>query len=406
MQRRHFLRRAAATTTSLATPLATAAATTTLSTRLFAGQPSQPRFLLVFLRGGYDAANLLVPLRSNFYREARPTLAIAPPSSDLNTALPLDADWGLHPALRDSLYPLFKNRELAFVPFAGSDDSSRSHFETQDSLEMGQPSGPGRDYRSGFLNRLCATLHGVDAMAFTEQLPLVLQGKLAVPNTALRNLAKPSVDARQSALIAAMYQGSSLGASVAEGFEVRSALSRELATEMEQAGRQAISAKGFELEAIRIAHLMQERYRLGFVDVGGWDTHVGEGGARGYLANRFDELGRGLASFAQALGPAWRDTVVVVLSEFGRTFRQNGNGGTDHGHGSVYWVLGGSLRGGRVLGEQVAVERATLFQDRDYPVLNDYRALLGGLFARLYGLGPAQSAQVFAGVAPRDMGLL
>ena len=175
---------------------------------------------------------------------------------------------------------------------------------------------------------------------------------------------------------------------------------------MEQAGRQAISAKGFELEAIRIAHLMQERYRLGFVDVGGWDTHVGQGGAQGYLANRFDELGRGLASFAQALGPAWRDTVVVVLSEFGRTFRQNGNGGTDHGHGSVYWVLGGGLRGGRVLGEQVAVERATLFQDRDYPVLNDYRALLGGLFARLYGLSRAQSAQVFAGVAPRDTGLL
>ena len=228
----------------------------------------------------------------------------------------------------------------------------------------------------------------------------------AILPIALRNLAKPSVDARQSALIAAMYQGSSLGTSVAEGFELRNALGRELATEMEQAGRQAISAKGFELEAIRIAHLMQERYRLGFVDVGGWDTHVGQGGAQGYLANRFDELGRGLASFAQALGPAWRDTVVVVLSEFGRTFRQNGNGGTDHGHGSVYWVLGGGLRGGRVLGEQVAVERATLFQDRDYPVLNDYRALLGGLFARLYGLSPAQSAQVFAGVAPRDMGLL
>jgi uncharacterized protein (DUF1501 family) len=151
---------------------------------------------------------------------------------------------------------------------------------------------------------------------------------------------------------------------------------------------------------------MQGEYRLGFVDVGGWDTHVGEGGAAGYLATRLDELGRGLGAFAQAMGAAWRDTVVVVISEFGRTFRENGNRGTDHGHGTVYWVLGGDVRGGRVAGEQLRVSRDTLFQDRDYPVLNEYRAVLGGLFARLYGLDAAEISKIFPEAKPRDLALL
>jgi uncharacterized protein (DUF1501 family) len=183
-------------------------------------------------------------------------------------------------------------------------------------------------------------------------------------------------------------------------------VARELAAEMETASRNAISTKGFELQARRIAKLMRDKYALGFVDVGGWDTHVGEGGATGYLAGHLDELGRGLAAFADELGPQWRNTTVVVLSEFGRTFRENGNRGTDHGHGSVYWVLGGGLRGGRVGGQQVPIDAGTLFQNRDFPVLNEYRRLLGGLFARLYGLNAAQLDQVFHGVEPLDLALL
>jgi uncharacterized protein (DUF1501 family) len=117
-------------------------------------------------------------------------------------------------------------------------------------------------------------------------------------------------------------------------------------------------------------------------------------------------LGRGLAALPQELGPAWRDTTVVVMSEFGRTFRQNGNRGTDHGHGSVMWVMGGAVRGARVAGEQVPVQKSSLLQDRDFPVLNEYRAVLGGLFARQFGLGTAQLAQVFPGARPRDLALL
>ena len=150
---------------------------------------------------------------------------------------------------------------------------------------------------------------------------------------------------------------------------------------------------------------MRERYHLGFIDVGGWDTHVGQGAGAGYLANRLAELGKGLAAYADEMGPSWSDATVVVVSEFGRTFKENGNRGTDHGHGSVYWVLGGGVRGGRVVGEQVPVNAPSLFQNRDYQVLNEYRAVLGGLFARLYGLSGAQVQRVFAGVATQDLGL-
>jgi uncharacterized protein (DUF1501 family) len=203
-----------------------------------------------------------------------------------------------------------------------------------------------------------------------------------------------------------MYRGNRLEPAVASGFEVRAELAQALAQEMSAAGRNAVSTTGFELQAERMAHLMRDSYRLGFVDVGGWDTHVNQGGAQGALATNLTGLGRGLAVFAQTLGSEWDNTVVVVLSEFGRTFRENGNRGTDHGHGSVYFVLGGRIAGGRIAGEQQAVTAATLFQNRDYPVLNDYRAVLGGLFRTLWSLDGAACQRIFPQVVPRDLALV
>ena len=390
MQRRRFL----------------ASSLTLGSARLLAAPAATPRLLFVFLRGGYDAASLLVPVSSDFYYSVRPDIALARPSADLASALALNADWGLHPALRSSLYPLYQSGELAFIPFAGTHDASRSHFETQDSIELGQPLNGRRDFGSGFLNRLANVVSGSAPMAFTDQLPSIFHGPARVANTALRTWAKPALDPRQSDIIAAMYQGTHWSEPVQQGFAVRNQVMREMAAEMDAASRNAISAKGFELEVRRIGKLMKDSYRLCFVDVGGWDTHVAQGAATGYLASRLDELGRGLAALPQEMGAAWKDTTVVVMSEFGRTLRQNGNRGTDHGHGSVMWVMGGSVRGGRVVGEQQAVQRSTLFQDRDLPVLNEYRAVLGGLFQRQFGLGAAQLAQVFPGAVPRDLGLL
>jgi len=376
---------------------------------------SDARLLLVFLRGGYDCASLLVPTASDYYYETRPNIAIARPGSGEGSALPLTTDWGLHPALAGSLQPLYASKQLAFVPFSGTEDLTRSHFDTQDSIELGQPVGGRRDYRSGFLNRLASELGAqprwhdhLSPLAFTDTLPLVLRGSYDVPNTALAaaGAAKPGIDARQADLIASMYQGTPLAGPVAEGFQTRDEVARTMQGEMDAASRNALSTKGFEGTARRMARLMQTRYNLGFVDVGGWDTHVGQGNATGALANRFEELGRGLAAFADEMGPAWGRTTVVVLSEFGRTFRENGNRGTDHGHGSVMWVLGGGIGGGRIAGEQQALTASTLFQNRDYPVLNNYRSVLGGLFGRMYGLNGAALARVFPKAKPMDLRLV
>ncbi|MBV8503449.1 MAG: DUF1501 domain-containing protein [Paucibacter sp.] len=404
MHRRQILQ------TLAATPLALS------STRLWAADApasaGTPRFLLVFLRGAYDAANLLVPYSNPFYYEARPNIAVPAPGKAAQAATALDDTWALAPAVATSLGPLWDKGQLSFVPFAGCADTSRSHFETQDRIELGQADGGTRDFRSGFMNRLAAALGGnakpsrLEAMAFTDQVPLTLRGPLPVANQALRDLGKPGISASQAQAIEHMYADTRFAAMVSGGFEVRDEVTREMAGEMEAASRNAIGTKGFALEARRVARLMRERVTLGFIDVGGWDTHVGQGGASGALAGKLTELSQGLATFADEMGPQWSNTTVVVLSEFGRTFRENGNRGTDHGHGSAYWVLGGGLRGARIAGEQITLAPGTLFQNRDWPVLNDYRALLGGLFARQWGLSTAQLDAVFPGARARDLGLL
>ena len=380
------------------------------SGRLYAAPTTGPRFLLVFLRGGYDAANLLIPYSSSFYYESRPNIAIARPDPASNTgALALNGDWALAPALRDTIGAMYLQRQVAFVPFAGTDDLSRSHFETQDSIELGQPLGGSRDYRSGFLGRLAETLSGsaggAAPIAFTDALPLAFEGSTTVPNLSLKNVGKSPFDERQARILNDMYAGHHLESAVSNGLELRHEVAQQMAVDMNAASRDAVNTKGFELEAERMGVLMRDKYRIGFVDVGGWDTHVGEGGAQGKLATNLTSLGQGLQAFARSLGAEWKNTVVVVLSEFGRTFRENGNRGTDHGHGTVYWVLGGAINGGTIAGEQQAVNRRTLFQDRDYPVLNDYRAVLGGLFCSLWGLSGDQSAKVFAGTSPIDLKL-
>ena len=396
MKRRHFLQ------------LAAALPALTTAGRVFAAPPSSPRFLLVFLRGGYDCANMLVPYSSDFYYQSRPNIAVPrpDPKSD-GGALALDADWALAPALRGSIGELYASKQVAFVPFAGTDDLSRSHFETQDNIERGEPAQTRGDFNSGFMARLSSTLSDkAPPIAFTDALPLTFRGASDIPNISLKSVGKPAFDERQAAILTSMYEGHRLQAAVNDGLELRAHVAKEFETEMKEANRGAVSAKGFAIEAQRIAKLMRDQYRLGFVDIGGWDTHVNEGGAQGQLANNLANLGDGLKAFAQELGSEWKNTVVVVVSEFGRTFRENGNRGTDHGHGSVYWVLGGGIDGGRIAGEQVKVQQSSLLQNRDYPVLNNYRSLLAGMYVRLWGLSPAQLAKVFPDTQTSDLKLV
>jgi uncharacterized protein (DUF1501 family) len=382
---------------------------------------SDTRLLIVFLRGGYDAANVVIPVASSFYYESRPTLAIArPDDGNPDAAVPLAdagraAEWGLHPALKDSVYPLWQQGQAAFVPFAGTNDMSRSHFETQDSVEEGLPGEAHGARSSGFLNRLASVLGSAGApVSFTDGIPAAMSGGVVIPNVSLKGNVRTPFNDRQAALLAGMYAGTPFEPLVNEGFELRKTVAEQAAmmrsgatnAEMQAANRNAISARGFEVEAQRMAGLMRDRFNVGFIDVGGWDTHVNQGAAQGQLSNLLGNLGSGLAAFARQMGPAWAKTVVVVISEFGRTFRENGTRGTDHGHGTAYWVLGGSVHGGRIAGEQVAVDRRSLNQDRDWPVLTEYRAMLGALFARMYGLNPAQIGSIFPGATPRDLDLV
>lgn len=378
--------------------------------RAYAAPAMSGRLLVVFLRGAYDALNVVIPTGADFYYEARPTIGLGKPDPvNPQAPLALDSDWSLHPALKNSILPFWRKKQIAFVPFAGTSDVSRSHFETQDTIEMGQPVGARRDYTSGFMARLAnVSARQRSSIAFTDQLPLCFRGGThPIPNLSLANVGKP-VNPRQAQLIESMYQNhASLAQSVGEGFQVRDTAFQTLDEEMRASGRGAVTSKGFQLAARRIGILMQSHYNLAFVDVGGWDTHVNQGGLTGALANRIGDFGQGLVAFADAIGPdAWRTTTVVVVSEFGRTFRENGSKGTDHGHGSIYWVLGGGVMGGRMAGEQIALSPRTLNDGRDLPVLTDYRGLIGGIAMRQFGLNADQVGRVFPDAKSVELRLL
>ena len=313
--------------------------------------------------------------------------------------------------MKDSLLPLYKNKQAVLIPFSGSDDLSRSHFLAQDLMELGQGGRGALDYSSGYLNRLVEALSGGgsnSAASFTNNLTPVFKGAAPVPNISLRGNVKNNLPSRQSEMIASLYEGTKLSGLATAGMETRKIVSDALMNEMAESSRGAGAAIAFETQARAIAKLMREKpaYSIGFVDVGGWDTHVDQGSVQGALAASLTGLAGGLSVFAQEMGGLWRATVVVVMSEFGRTFRENGNRGTDHGHGNTLWVLGGGISGGHIAGRQEAVSEANLFQNRDYQTLNDYRSVLAYLFARMYGIGGTALERVLPGAKADDYGFI
>ena len=377
---------------------------------------SAPRLLVVLLRGAYDSSSLLVPHGFPFYYTARPNIAIAKPDpTNPNAALDIGQGYGLHPAVAPSLYTLFQARQATLVPFCGSQDLSRSHFQSQDVIELGQNPNDkgGLNYTSGFLNRLAAVLQqggrNISGMSFTANITPIFKGDKEIPNINLQRQTNGTTDTRQIQMLESLYQGQRMSDYVREGIQTRQQVSAVLEKEMKDAPRGAAKANGFEKEARSIAALMRDNpaYSIGFVDVGGWDTHVNQGAATGTLATNLGNLGSGLSGFAEEMGAeAWRNTVVVVMSEFGRTFHENGNRGTDHGHASTMWIAGGGISGGKLAGEQTDLRQNTLFQNRDLPLLNDYRSVLSHVLSRMYGLNAAQLNTVFPGGSIKEYGIL
>jgi uncharacterized protein (DUF1501 family) len=378
-----------------------------------AGAAEGKRLVLVMLRGAVDGLNIVIPYAEDAYYAGRPTIAIARPGTP-DGALALDAHFALHPALA-SLMPLWQQNQLAFVHAAGSPDPTRSHFDAQIYIENGTP---GRRASDGWMNRLLAALPGphtpTEALAVGPVMPKILEGRMRASNLRLgvgagRHLGIDRPGAARA--FDRIYAGDDpISREYREARDARGELMASLANEPEMAERGAPAADRFPAAAGRLAGLMRAdpRIRLVFLDLGGWDTHVDQGGHEGRLANRLRPLGEGLAALSRGLGPAWQDTVVVVVSEFGRTARENGNRGTDHGHGNAMWVLGGAVQGGRVYGDWPGLDAGTLYEGRDLAVTTDYRDVFAAVLQRHLRLADSALDQVFPQrPAPRrDLGSL
>jgi uncharacterized protein (DUF1501 family) len=404
VKRRDFLALSAGATLALAARPAWAAA-----------EDGPRRLVVVMLRGAIDGLNVVIPYRETAYYEARPRIAIAKPGAP-DGALALDGNFALHPALA-ALLPLWREGQLAFVHAAGSPDPTRSHFDAQLFLENGTPGH--RTTPDGWMNRLLAALPGAhvpaEALAIGPTVPQILRGRLAIANFGLG----PAVARRLAIDFPAvarvfdrLYAGSGAQSQAYhEGRIARAELVSDLAAEPpgsdDSAPPGTPGAYGFPAAAQRLARVLarDHRVRLAFTSLVGWDTHIDQGSVTGQLAARLHPLGNGLAALARGLGRDWADTVVVVISEFGRTVHENGGAGTDHGHGNAIWVMGGRVKGGRVYGAWPGLGTAQLYQGRDLAVTTDYRDVLATVIARHLRLPDRALDTIFPGLpaAPPEL---
>lgn len=400
--RRRTLLKSAAALTAIASPLRVLAQD---------GGAARPRLVVVMLRGAVDGLSVVAPYAESDYYRLRGSIAIARPGEDKGL-LDLDGHFGLHPALAP-LLPLWQQKRLAFVHASGSPDPTRSHFDAQDYMETGTPGI--KSTSDGWMNRLLAQLGGGDAVleaiALGPTLPRILSGPQKVANVpsgrdAGKQMAldKPEVSQAYDRMYA---QAGALGEAYREGRRSREQVLADLnsdavSPEAQAADNGAPPPDGYALEASQLATLIRRNpgMRLAFSQLGGWDTHVNQGGAEGALANRLRQLGDGLATLARQLGDELDRTLIVVMSEFGRTARQNGTNGTDHGHGNVMWLIGGRAAGGRVHGDWPGFAESSLHEGRDLAVTTDFRSVLATACARHLRLSDRQLAAVFP-KAPR-----
>jgi uncharacterized protein (DUF1501 family) len=398
MYRRYFLQHAS---------LGSAAAFVALGThgwalRTEAANRHSKRLVVVFLRGAVDGLNVVVPYQEAAYYQARPRIAIPQPGK-AEGALNLDGNFGLHPALA-SLLPLWHNESLAFVHACGSSDAMRSHFDAQDYMETGTP-GTKRT-RDGWMNRLLTVLPKPStprAVSIGPVTPRILTGWAAVMNLPSGNRPTRSLPLDRPEVASAfdrLYTGDDpLSQSFREGQQSRQELKQALDTEMQMANRGAALPNAAARDLQRLARLMvnDSRVQLGFMAIGGWDTHVNQGSSQGQLATRLRFLGDGLALFAQELGPLYKDTITLVMSEFGRTVQENGNGGTDHGHGNVVWAMGEAVKGRQIYGKWPGLSSSQRYEGRDLAVTTDFRAVIATILVNHLHLNSSQVSQVLPG---------
>jgi uncharacterized protein (DUF1501 family) len=364
-------------------------------------QNSQRRLVVIFQRGAADGLNIVVPHAEAAYYTMRPNIAI--PQKDV---IELDGFFGLHPSLAP-LKPLWDAKQLAIVHAAGSPDSTRSHFDAQDYMESGTPGLKSTD--DGWLNRALAESAKPQpspfrAVALGGQLPRTLAGvapALAVGNVNDFNVAPRNPQSQPlSNTFEAMYAGSVdavLHGTAQETFDAVKALKSADPAKYRPAQGVNYPKNRFADSLKQTAQLMKADLgvQVAFTEIGGWDHHVAEGSSQGQLSNLLKEFGGSLAAFMQDLGPIAEQTVVITMSEFGRTVRENGTRGTDHGHANAMFVLGGAVRGGRVYGRWPGLEENQLYEQRDLALTTDFRTVVGEAVS--HQLGIAHLGHVFPG---------
>jgi uncharacterized protein (DUF1501 family) len=356
-----------------------------LSRAAWAGASGSNRkkiLVAIFQRGAVDGLNMVVPFGEKRYYELRPTLGIA-----ANSAIDLDGFFGLHPALAP-LKPLWGAKSLAFIHASGSPDTTRSHFDAQDYMESGTPGNKGTN--DGWLNRAMLTEPGkptpLRAVSLGPSLPRSMRGKS--PAVAVNTIADFRVrDAMASSALESMYDHSSdtvLHGTGRETFEAVKIL-KSIQEQNTPPSNGATYPRGrFGQSMQQIARLIKADVgvEVAFADSGGWDTHFNE---NPQLTNLLTEFGQALAAFHQDLGDRMSDVALITMSEFGRTAKENGTRGTDHGHANVMFAMGGGVRGGIALGKWPGLEAEQLYEGRDLAVTTDFRDVLGELVSKHLG---------------------
>lgn len=362
--------------------------------------------IAIFQRGAVDGLNMVVPFGESNYYALRSSIAIPKPAANnAEAALDLDGFFGLHPSM-SSLKPFWDSRRLAIIHASGSPDNTRSHFDAQDYMESATPGV--KSTRDGWLNRYLQSKQDKEqtsfrAVSMTRTMPRVLMGN--APAVAMANLSDFSIRAGRASEniqgnFEAIYAGKSndmLAGKGRETFEAVNYLKKANPAQYKPENGAQYPRTAFGNSLLQIAQLIKAGVGLeiAFTDMGGWDTHVNQGNSRGQLANLLTQFSAGIAALYHDLGQRMDDVVVLTMSEFGRTVRENGNRGTDHGHANAMLVLGNSVRGGKVYGRWPGLKSDQLYEGRDLALTTDFRDVFGEVAMR--HLGNTNTQTIFPG---------
>jgi uncharacterized protein (DUF1501 family) len=393
MERRFFLKSGSVALASIGVSLATPS----FLERVVLGQAltggRRKTLIAIFQRGAVDGLNMVVPYGERSYYDLRPAIAIPKPAAgNVDAAIDLDGFFGLHPSLAP-FKPLWDTKRMAIVHAAGSPDNTRSHFDAQDYMESATPGL--KSTPAGWLNRYLQAKADPQrslfrAVSLTQTMPRILQGP--VPALAISNLKDFTIRAGKSSAslqggFEAIYDQSvndALGGTGKETFEAINYLKQVNPSQHQPANGAQYPRSQFGSSLLQIAQLIKSGVGLeiAFTDVGGWDTHVNQGNARGQLALRLQDFANGISALALDLGQRMDDVVILTMSEFGRTARENGNRGTDHGHANAMFVIGGGVRGGKVYGDWPGLRNEQLYEGRDLALTTDFRDVFGEVAKR------------------------